>query len=1076
MRGMSEGRTSEHGARSPLVRTGAEPVVSGEWSDQARSVLRGWQGFVRVLGGPGTGKTTLLGEAAARRIVHGQDPEQLLVLTASRHAANSLRSSIARLVTAKASGSSEPGGLPLTVREPLVRTVHSYAFGVLRAQASLDGSKQPRLLSGPEQDAVVRELLDGDLDSGAWYWPEKLRPALNTPGFAEELRDLLMRAAERGLAPGDLVELGKREGRQEWVAAGTFWEQYEQVTVLQGIGGSALAAPAGPALDAAELVSSALAALAEDPDLLGRERTRVRYLLVDDAQHLDPLQWKLLNMIGDAASEFIMAGDPDQAVYTFRGADAGLFAEADPAGDRSVVLGRGYRMSEAVHDRVAGIAGTLAGTGDHRGFGARRPAVPSQDDDSVLVRLFPTPAAEAGWIADQLRRAHLIDGIGWSDMAVIARSATRTFPTLQRALRSAGVPVAHTGLDLPLAHQPAVRPLLTALRALADPSTIDVDTAEQLLTSPLGGADPLALRRLRRGLRRLDVAAGGTRSSDELLTEAVRSADPLTALADSEAGALRRVSFVLSTGRAALDAGSDVQHVLWELWQASGLQHHWLTRSQNGGSLGRQADDNLDAIVALFHAAGQYVDRLPHAGVVGFVDYLFSQQIAGDSLAPAAARSDGVELVTAHGATGREWTVVAIAGMQEGSWPDLRLRGTLLGVERLVDVLSGVQPEGVSAVAPILAEERRLFYVAASRASRRLLASAVSGEDEQPSRFLDDLAGEDGQADASARSLPGAERPLVLASLVGDLRVAACDPQSDESRRRRAARQLARLARAGVPGAHPDSWYGLAGVSTEASLQPAGEVVALSPSTVDLLVRCPLRWLIERSGGTDPATLPAITGTLVHGLAHAAANGAGEEELNAALHTAWTRVDAGAPWFARRERQRVADMVDAFTEWLRLSRDELTQESVEADVEIEIPGDDGSPRVRLRGRVDRLERDQHDRAVIVDIKTAKTPVSHDDATQHPQLATYQLAVSLSQSAAAGGARLIYPAKRHNKTGATQRSQDPLDGQALQDWLEVVRSAATASVGPAYLARENPDCPRCPARSCCPLQPEGRQVT
>jgi len=80
------------------------------------------------------------------------------------------------------------------------------------------------------------------------------------------------------------------------------------------------------------------------------------------------------------------------------------------------------------------------------------------------------------------------------------------------------------------------------------------------------------------------------------------------------------------------------------------------------------------------------------------------------------------------------------AGVQEGSWPDLRLRGTLLGVERLVDVLDGIDSSAaLSRTAPLLAEERRLFYLACTRASERLLVSAVRGEDEQPSRFLDEL-------------------------------------------------------------------------------------------------------------------------------------------------------------------------------------------------------------------------------------------------------------------------------------------------------------------------------------------------
>ncbi|PXY32479.1 ATP-dependent helicase [Prauserella muralis] len=1061
---------SASGLNARLVRPPADPPRPHEWNGRARRLLAGPAGFVRLLGGPGTGKTTLLATAAAERVRQGADPESLLVLTASRRAADAVRADITRRLTA------DPGHSGRTIREPMVRTVHSYAYAVLRLQAGLNDSPPPRLLSGPEQDVVVRELLAGDLERGAPGWPEPLRPALSVPGFAEELRDLILRAAERGLGPEDLVKLGRQQHRAEWVAAGTFWRQYEEVTLLQGSGGNALGTPGSPALDAAELVAGALVELEGDPALLTREQNRVRHLFVDDAQHLDPLQFRLLRLLGGAADDFVLAGDPDQAVFSFRGADPRLLADADPDGSRTLTLDRTHRMASAVRDAVTRVAANLPG-----GTGHRSPLPAGEDEGVVRTRLLPTPAAEASWVADQLRRAHLIDGVPWSEMAVLVRSPSRSFPVLQRALGAAGVPIASATEELPLARQPGVRPLLAILRVATDPELLDADLAEMLLSSPFGGADPLALRRLRRGLRRLELAAGGERSSDELLVEALRDNDILAGLADAEANPVRRIGGLIATAREAIRRGAGVEDVLWEVWQASRLQNRLVRQIARGGSLGAQADRDLDAVVALFHAAGRYVDRLPKASVAGFAEYLTSQHIAGDSLAPTAARGGGVSLLTAHGAAGREWTVVAVAGAQEGSWPDLRLRGTLLGVERLVDLLSGVDGDTVSATAPLLAEERRLFYVAASRARSMLLISAVQGEDEQPSRFVDELVDTgDDEPGPDVRRYQR-ERSLVLSELVGELRAAVCDAETEPARRRRAARQLARLARAGVPGAHPDQWYGLAEASTTMPLRGAQDVVRISPSTVDTLAKCPLRWLLERHGGSDPAQLAAVTGTLVHALAQAAASGADDEQLRAELDAAWAKVDAGAPWFSRRERRRVEQMMDNFLTWLRQSRAELTQLAVEQDMEVDLPAAAGELRVKLNGRVDRLELDAQGRPVIVDIKTGKNAVSAADAERHPQLAAYQLALMLGAFAGQGdrkpgGARLVYVAKGHNKTGAAQREQPPLDDEAGQEWLELVLQAAAATAGPEYTANENPDCDRCPGRGACPLRPEGRQVT
>ncbi|WP_189054849.1 ATP-dependent helicase [Longimycelium tulufanense] len=1066
-----------------LVRRPAPAQPRPEWDAAGRRVLEHPGGFLRVLGGPGTGKTTLLAEVATDRILRrGADPENVLVLTANRKAAVALRARITTLLT-----DVDRSDAPLrTIRQPLVRTVHSYAFGVLRLQAVQQGSPPPKLLSGPEQDTVVRELLAGDAETGAGYWPEHLRPALTLPGFAAELRDLLLRAAERGLGPDDLIDLGKRHDRGEWVAAGQFFEVYEQVTLLRGAAGGEGPHGGGPALDAAELIASALLALDTDPDLLAAERARVRHLLVDDAQHLDPLAHHLIRRLGSSASEFVLAGDPDQAIFGFRGADPRGLTGADPSGERTVLLTVDHRMAPAVRSAVRRLAARLPGAGGHRdlvgpaGETGELTALGGQ----VQVRLLASAAQEATWVADQLRRAHLLDGVPWSEMAVLVRSTANTLPVLRRALLAAGVPVAVPADELPLAQQPAVWPFLALLRAAARPSTLDSDLAAALLVSPLGGADPLALRRLRRGLRRLELAAGGDRGSGELLVEALTSDEKLAALEDGEAGAARQLARLLRLAQQEIADGATAEHVLWAVWQASGLERRWATQAARGGTAGAQADRELDAVVALFDAAARHTDRLPGSGVESFAEHLLSQQIMGDTLAPVAPQGEAVAVLTAHAAAGREWTVVAVPSVQEGTWPDLRLRGSLLGVERMVDLLSGVpQDSAVSATAPLLAEERRLLLVAASRARRTLFVSAVRGEEEQPSRFLDELDDESLDPETAVRPLFRPERGLVLSELVGELRRAVCDPATETGRRRRAARQLARLAAAGVPGAHPDTWYGLPDISTDTPLWTDDEAVRVSPSTVETLTKCPLRWLVERHGGQDAAELANVTGSLVHALVQAVASGADADEVRRALDEAWAAVDAGAPWFSRRERQRVERMLDTFRNWLHRTRDELNQVAVEHELVVALDADDATDtrRVRVRGRVDRLEVDKQGRPVVVDVKTGKNPVTKADAEENPQLAVYQLAAalgayrSLGLPSEPGGARLLYVARADRYGSATERTQPALDPDRVRAWKDALRAAAVASTGPEYTATENTDCPRCTARTCCPLQPSGRQV-
>ncbi len=202
--------------------------------------------------------------------------------------------------------------------------MHSYAFAVLRLAAQRNGDPPPRLITSAEQDGIIRELLAGDLEDGdasPVAWPAQLRPALSTVGFANELRDLLARCTERGVDPVALQRIGRASGRPEWLAAGQFAQAYEQIMLLRSAVGMAAPQATVPALGAAELVGAALEAFATDPDLLAAERSRIKLLLVDDAQHLDPQAARLVRVLSAGAELTVIAGDPNQSVFGYRGAD-----------------------------------------------------------------------------------------------------------------------------------------------------------------------------------------------------------------------------------------------------------------------------------------------------------------------------------------------------------------------------------------------------------------------------------------------------------------------------------------------------------------------------------------------------------------------------------------------------------------------------------------------------------------------------------------------------------------------------------------------------------------------------------
>lgn len=1037
----------------------AFPLASGGVGPSTSTGLTatGFRGVVRVLGGPGTGKSRMLIETAAAHIADGADPESVLLLTGSARLGAQARAAITTALLR--------AGSRAVVREPLVRTVHSYAFAVLRLAAQRNGDAPPRLITTAEQDGIIRELLAGDLEDGdnaAVDWPRQLRPALSTVGFATELRNLLARCTERGVDPIALQRIGRLSGRPEWTAAGQFAQQYEQTMLLRSAVGMAAPQATVPALGAAELVGAALEAFAVDPELLAAERGRVKLLLVDDAQHLDPQAAGLVRVLAASAKLSVIAGDPSQSVFSYRGADPALLHGDD---DPVITLTESHRCAPAVARAITGVARRLPGAG------AAREIVGAGDDPgSVSVRLAASPHAEAALIVDALRRAHLIDGVPWSQMAVIVRSVRQTGAAVSRALTAAGVPVVSAPAGVPVAEQAASRAMLTVLEAVADDLT--GDRALQLLTGPIGRVDPVSLRQLRRALRRADCSQP-PRDFGDLLVEELQ-AEKLR-VSGALARPLQRVRAVLTAARHSEADGADPRYTLWQAWHRSGLQKRWLTASERGGVVGAKADADLDAVTALFDVTEQYVARTAGASLRGLVEHVCA---LGPMPSPgyAAPHIDGVTLVSAHAALGGEWDVVVIAGLQEGLWPNTTPRGGVLATQYLVDVLDGVADDTtrMSTRAPLLAEERRLLIAAVGRARRSLLVTAVDsecGDDAMlPSPFHVELGQFATDTDTHTAEPALAPRVLAPAPLVGRLRSVVCAPDGAvaDSVRACAAVQLARLAEAGISGADPKQWYGMTAPSTDEPLWSGDDhVVRLSPSTLQTLADCPLRWLLERHGGSDGRDVRSAIGSLVHALV--ADPGMNESQMVSELERLWEKLPFESAWYADNELARHRLMLSTFAQWREQTRGELTEVGTEVDVDGVLDCD--GTAVRVRGRLDRLERDDAGRLVVVDIKTGKTPVSKDDAQRHAQLAMYQLAIAeglLPQGDTPGGGRLAYLGK-NSSGGPTERQQDPMTPDVGGQWRETVGMAAAATQGPQFLARINDGCAHCPVRQNCPAQ-------
>ena len=1001
-----------------------ELIDHTQLNDQQKQAINHRGSPLLVLGEAGSGKTTTLISAVAKRISEGQDPNSILVITYGRHSASKLRDQIA---------SANPASH--TVSEPIARTFHSIAFLILNDPLANTDSSKYVLLSGAEQDAQIRELLAIDAaNPAATLWPKELIPALTTRGFAKELRDFIGRATERGSSPAELIKYADKYEQKYWPAICEFWQRYRQSLALRDVTTSASV----NRIDPSEIIIAAAEKLESNQNLLDKYRKLFQTIYVDEFQESDRAQRRLLQLL--SGQELVIFADPQSAVGRFRGADPdNLLSDLEQSGIKNIIkLPVSFRI---VKDKE--------------------------------VAMLSSASDEANYIAHQFRSAHLRQGVPWSQMAVILRSPGAQVGALQRAFAMNAIPVEIDAVALSLADNPAIKPIITLAQiALGQLKLIpsNWDQIEELLKSEFAGADAISIRQMRISLSK-EQKGDLAKSSTELILDALTA--PTADLPWEQLTPLKRINDLLKDAKKVSSRSNDISDLLWSIWsnaknyEGELISSNWQQQALSGGNRGAIADQNLDALITLFEVARRFSERLPGAKAGLFIDQLLGEKILSDSITASAQRGEVVQVMTVHSSKGLQWRYVALAGMQEGSWPNLKQRGSLLGSERLVEIFrhgisNPAQLDAISA-SGLAEDEKRLLNVATTRATEKLIITAVSQEDNQPSRYFEKFTPGEIEITQTARA-------ITQPALVADLRRLASRASNKEDELF-AQRMLKTLAVNGVHRAEPKNWIGHSPISTDLPVIKSDEVLRISPSSLESFTECSLKWLLEQSGGKDADSTAQVLGTAIHVIAAQLLEqpSLSLDQLEDKLKGAWSLIDMNKGWIKDYEYRRAAAMLEKFYSWNLKNKNTLV--GVEERFEFKLGN------AVVSGSIDRIELTAENKYYIVDLKTGATAISYDKALDNKQLQSYQLAVvndgfkEKLEHQEVAGAELVFVGD-HKAKDAKPRPQEAV---AASEVTAELTQIAQGMSDKSFVATINDRCRTCAVKSSCPIQTQGQAV-